>query len=143
VSVNPESQVRNEMDQRLASRQEYTDSSDAALQTVYEEAWEVRRSATEVVVTVTEEMVARAVRAQFPDADQIVLYEDHSHDAAHAHVLHVVDADGHVLIAGTGEEWHDADWSSDIDELVWDLYHLDRSGFLHEGDQRLRRITVG
>lgn len=112
------------------------------IQAAYEQAWAARVEATSIIVSVTEELLARLVASHVPGAHEIVLYEDHSHDAPHGHVKHVLDADGNVLLEGTGDAWHDAGWTEDADEYVWDLHHLDRDGFIPDGAQRLRRIPV-
>jgi hypothetical protein len=120
--------------------------SEEAVAGEHNELWTQRRALTERLVALTEEMIARAVRESIADAGYIVLYEDHSHDAPHAHVLHVLDADGHVIVSGTGDDWHDAVWTTDVDELVWDLFHLDRHGFITRPEEghtmRVRRIPV-
>jgi hypothetical protein len=116
--------------------------SDADVTAVYERAWTTRVKATEQVIAATEELLARAVGAAVPGAVEVVLYEDHSHDAPHGHVLHIADADGNPIMSGTGDDWHDASWTETVDEYVWDLHHLDREGFQTEGTQRIRRIPL-
>lgn len=129
-------------EQRLAARGPYSGLSEDELAASYEEQWSVRRAATESIIALTEETIARLVELHVPDAAEVVLYEDHSHDAPHAHVRHIVDASGEVLIEANGDAWHDEDWTGEIDELVWDLYHLDRHGFVSGGHGRVRHIPV-
>lgn len=128
---------------RLAKREEYSHADGSDLDAKYEEAWIARQELTSAIVAITEEMIARLVLEDFPTATEVVLYEDHSHDAPHAHVLYILSNDV-VLIEGTSDEWHDQ-MNSDIDELVWDLHHIDRPGFVNEdahSSLRLRRIPT-
>lgn len=111
---------------------------DAVLE-MNEDAWRARSAATDVVVAATEELLARLVADHFPTAVAIVLYEDTSHDAPHGHLEKIVDADGHTLILGTSDQWHDLAWAQEADEYVWDLHHLDRDGFVYEEHNRRRR----
>ena len=112
------------------------------LASAYDSAWSVRRTATEAIIAMTEESIARAVAENLPGAHEVVLYEDHSHDAPHAHVRHVLDVHGEVLIAANGDDWHELEWTPEVDELVWDLYHLDRAGFHLGAEGRTRQIRV-
>lgn len=107
-----------------------------------EDAWKARSAATDVVVAATEELLARLICEHFPTAVSIVLYEDTSHDAPHGHLEQIIDADGHVIMLGTSNEWHDFAWAQEADEYVWDLHHLDRDGFIFEGQRRRRHIPV-
>lgn len=144
VTLEVDAATADDMARREARRAELHDLTLGDLEVSHEVVWRARRQATDTIVVYTEEMMARLVHAHFPTAAQIVLYEDTSHDAPHGHVLHIVDADGHVLIDGTGDTWHDAAWTDAIDDLVFDLHHLDREGFRTEkrNGRRLRRITV-
>jgi hypothetical protein len=117
---------------RVARRRDYLTTLKNDLADLHEQAWKMRRAATEQIIALTEETLARIVADHLPTAAMVVLYEDTSHDAPHGHVLHVLDADGHVLIEGTGDLWHDSAWTDEVDELVFDLHHLDREGFRTE-----------
>jgi hypothetical protein len=107
-----------------------------------EDAWKARTSATDVIVAVTEELIARLVLEHFPKAHAIVLYEDTSHDAPHGHLEKIVDVEGNVLILGSSDEWHDFAWAQEADEYIWDLHHLDRDGFVFEEQKRRRHIPI-
>lgn len=131
-----------EYEKRNSSREELQGMPENKMEQLYDIAWKQRKEATATIVTMTEEMLSRMVKEHFPESVEIVLYEDHSHDAPHAHVKHVVNSEGLILIDGTSDEWHDLSWTPDVDELVWDLYNLDRQGFQREGHNRYRRIAI-
>lgn len=107
-----------------------------------EDAWKARSASTDVIVAATEELLARLISEHFPQAASIVLYEDTSHDAPHGHLERVLDADDNVIILGTSNEWHDFAWAQEADEYIWDLHHLDRDGFVSEGQRRRRHIPI-
>jgi hypothetical protein len=112
------------------------------LQDLYEQNWKIRTDSSNAIVTASEELLARAVTAELPAAAMVVLYEDTSHDAPHGHVHSVLDITGDVLISGTSDAWHDAEWTEEVDEFVWDIHQLDRAGFRTEGSMRVRRIPI-
>jgi len=107
-----------------------------------EDAWKARSASTDVIVAATEELLARMIVEHFPEAASIVLYEDTSHDAPHGHLERILDADGNVIMLGTSNEWHDFAWAQEADEYIWDLHHLDRDGFVADGQRRRRHIPV-
>lgn len=126
---------------RQAARWRLAGATDEALDDLFDESWHGRRTATELILAITEEKIARLVTEQHPTATEIVLYEDYSHDSPHAHVLDVR-AGRTVLVSGTGDDWHDQSWTGEVDEFVWDLHHLDRAGFTAEGHLRTRHIPI-
>lgn len=107
-----------------------------------EDAWKARTAATDVVVAATEELLARLIVDHFPTASAAILYEDTSHDAPHGHLEKIVDGEGRVVMLGTSDEWHDLPWAQEADEYIWDLHHLDRDGFTHDGSRRRRHIPI-
>jgi hypothetical protein len=119
-----------------------SDASDQGLTGIIEQAYAARAAATAVIVAALQEQIGRAVWVALPSAATVVLYEDRSHDAPHAHVRAVLDADGATLADGTGDWWHEQDWTGNVDELVWDLYHLDPAGFHSSAGERIRNIPV-
>lgn len=128
---------------RARARHGMAEQTDTDIRALYEDAWAARHEVTRVIIATTEELLARHIKAVFPEAASVVLYEDVSHDAPHGHVHSVRDAAGDVIIEGTSDAWHDAEWSGDIDEFVWDLFHLDRDGFLADAHGlRVRTIAL-
>lgn len=89
-----------------------------------DEAWAKRHAATVELSDLIVSKIKTLVLEQFPQAGKIVLYEDHSHDHPHAHLAYIATRSGDVLIEGAGDDWHEADYSHEIDELIWDLYHV-------------------
>lgn len=136
------SHVSIDYQNRVEARTNYINIDEADMSAVYDQMWVKRKEATQAIIALTEEMISRMVKQHIPDAVEIVLYEDHSHDEPHAHVKHVVNNSGIILIEGTSDEWHELSWGNDIDELVWDLYHLDRTGFIRENNTKYRRIAI-
>lgn len=134
--------VAKDYETRAAKRETYRNYSDDDLDDSFNAMWNIRRNNTNIILALTEETISRIVKKNIPNAAEIVLYEDHSHDAPHAHALLVSDEKGHVLIEGTGDDWHEASWTMDVDELIWDLYNLDPHGFHREGKIRYRRIAI-
>ncbi len=131
-----------EYDERVSTRSEYRNVEDMALETEQDKFWVARIALTKSILAITEEQLSRIVIVNIPEAVEIVLYEDKSHDAPHGHVLHVVDKDGKILMEGTGDDWHDAGWTSEVDEYVWDIYNLDRQGFYTIENKRIRKIPL-
>lgn len=128
---------------RLSSRAVFAGVSDDAVAADLEAFWAARVSATRQLTAATEETLARIVARHLPNAAMVVLYEDTSHDAPHGHVHTILDGHGHTLIEGTSDQWHDLDWAGDVDDLVWDLHHVDRDGFTDDGTGlRVRRIPI-
>lgn len=115
---------------------------DDELVALFSEVWNVRAKATHDLVAIIEEQIARKVHEELPKAATIVLYEDHSHDAPHAHIKEILDSAGVQLLAGTGDAWHDLPWAWSVDESIWDLYYLDPHGFAEVDGQRIRRIVI-
>lgn len=131
-----------EYDKRVTARIPYSAVGDADLEANQDRYWTERIANTKTIVALTEEQLSRIVLENIPEAVEIVLYEDRSHDAPHGHALHVVDASGKVLMEGTGDDWHDAGWTADVDEYIWDIYNLDRQGFHTVEGKRVRKILL-
>lgn len=129
-------------EKRNARRAMFSDKTVEDVLEMNEDAWKARSASTEVVVAATEELLARTVLQHFPTAVLVTLYEDVSHDAPHGHLERIEDVNGHVLILGTSDTWHDLSWSQEVDEYVWDLHHLDRDGFVLDGNRRRRHIPM-
>lgn len=137
-----DSNAFKDIQNRASERNKYSTLDEADMSAFYDKMWLQRKEATKAIIALTEEMISRMVKQHLPEAAEIVLYEDHSHDEPHAHVKHIVDHSGAILIEGVSDEWHDLPWSNETDELVWDLYHLDRTGFIREQNGKYRRITI-
>lgn len=130
-----------QLEHRERERAIFRGQETLALNTIYEEAWEGRNKASRVISAVSEELLARKVKAIFPTATLIVLFEDTSHDTAHGHLESILDTNYEVLALGVSDAWHEADWSHELDEHVWDLFQLDREGFVTDPDG-VRRRTI-
>ena len=107
----------------------------------YQETWAVYRRAEASLVSQISQMLAVAVSEHLPEAKYIVLYQDTSHDAPHGHIEAVLDESGNNLTAHSGD-WHDLDWTADIDEWAWDIHHLSPSSFTRMGDRRRLIISI-
>jgi len=107
----------------------------------YQETWAVYRQAEASLVRQISQMIAVEVSNHLPEAKHIVLYQDTSHDAPHGHIEAVLDASGNNLTAHSGD-WHDLDWTADIDEWAWDIHHLSPSSFTRMGDRRRFIISI-
>lgn len=88
------------------------------------------------VVVKSAELALEIIRKFLPEAKYILIYEDHSHDAPHGHIEAILDGSMHSIhIHG---DWHDLEWTHEVDELVWDIYTLSKEYFsLVEGKRRL------
>lgn len=101
------------------------------------------RALNDASVALTDEHLARLVSSNVPGAFDVVLVEDTSHDAPHGHVHSVRDTAGRTLLDGRSDEWHDLPWTGDVDEDVFDLFHLAREDFVEmPGIGRARVIPV-
>jgi hypothetical protein len=90
----------------------------------YEDAWSNFVNARNEAATASQSQLARVIKDNLPSAEVIVIYEDRTHDAPHGHLEGVLDSDGKLIIAGTTDKWHDLEWTTEADEIVWDLYYL-------------------
>lgn len=102
----------------------------------YENSWREYIAARGELVRATSHKIMNAVSEHLPDVKWIVFYEDRSHDAPHGHIEGILDEDGHDLVQASGQDWHDLDWTGDIDEWTWDLYHLHAEMFMKIGSRR-------
>lgn len=132
----------HQAEKRNARRAMFAGQALDAVLEMNEDAWKARSAATDVVVAATEELLARLIATHIPEAAEIVLYEDTSHDAPHGHLEQIIDANGHVVMHGTSDHWHDLPWAQEADEYVWDIHHLDRDGFVYDGTRRRRHIPI-
>lgn len=102
----------------------------------YESAWVSYSDARKKTVAYVIARMLGIVRQNNPEAAYVLLYEDHSHDAPHGHVEAFLDKNHHVIELDT--DWHDVEWSNEVDEYVWDIYNLGKETFsLIEGKRRL------
>lgn len=109
---------------------------------VYQDAWARYSAAEKDLVKTISQMIANEVAEHMPDAAFIVLYQDTSHDAPHGHIEAVLDSNGVNLITSQHLDWHDLEWTSDIDEWAWDIHHLSPSSFIRLGERRRFIIRI-
>lgn len=108
------------------------------------QTWTERSVATERLVAITEELIARTVSTHMPAAAVVLLREDTSHGGPHGHVYQVLDADENVLMDAEGEDWHNLEWTGEVDEYAWDLHYLGRDRFrTHAPGLRTYAIPLG
>ncbi len=104
-----------------------------------EKSWAGYVAAKKDVVFHSTHMIMSVIRKHLPNARYVVIYEDHSHDAPHGHIEAILDAEMHkVEVDG---DWHDLEWSNEVDELVWDIYNLSKEYFSLNGGKR--RLLLG
>lgn len=102
----------------------------------YELAWSTYSRAKREVIAHTILKMNDIVLNKLSQAKYVLLYEDHSHDAPHGHIEVFLDESKHVI--KLDEDWHDLEWSSEVDEYVWDIYNLGKEYFtLIDGRRRL------
>lgn len=102
----------------------------------YESSWSEYAEAKKIVAAYSIKKMIALVKSQLPDAAYIVLYEDHSHDAPHGHIEAFLDSTEHTI--KLEQDWHDLSWSNEVDEVVWDIYHLAKEHFiLNDGKRRM------
>lgn len=125
-----------------ARLQRFTDSQ---LTDALDETWRRRADLGRAALRICEELAARHLRQHLPGAHEVVLIEDRSHDAPHAHLNVITDHTGRELANGASDAWHDAAWARDIDEIVHDMYMFGADEFSHDtlGESRMYRFFVG
>jgi hypothetical protein len=102
----------------------------------YEASWSEYTEAKKKVAAYSIKKMVSLVKSQLPEASYIVLYEDHSHDAPHGHIEAFIDSTEHTI--KLDQDWHDLSWSNEVDEIVWDIYHLAKEHFvLIDGKRRM------
>ena len=109
------------------------------LEPTLEATWSQYILAKKKVVAYSAEFGLSLIKKVLPNAKYLVIYEDHSHDAPHGHVEAILDETMHAIeLEG---DWHDLEWSHEIDELVWDIYNLAKEYFSLVGGKR--RLILG
>lgn len=108
----------------------------------YEVAWEEYTAARGTAARVCQNKLMNIIRENYPDVATIVLYEDRSHDAPHGHLEGIFNAHGSLLISGVSDAWHELEWASDADDLIWDIYHLGSQFFNNIGGKRRLILKV-
>jgi hypothetical protein len=128
---------------KASLRASYAILDDSQLELIHDQIWHERATATAKLLAITEELLGREVVRNIPDAVTLILVEDTSHGQPHGHISVVLDEHGNVLHDGMSDAWHDLPWTTDIDELVWDVHTLGREAFRHDGTgRRTRTIPV-
>jgi len=112
-----------------------------ALDAALDSAWATRSAATEQACQILAARILGTVSRHVPDAASVVLREDSSHLPAHGHVDAIVDRHGMNLLDILNLNWHDLSWCAEIDEDVWDLYHLAPHLFA-ASDDGIRRLVL-
>lgn len=88
------------------------------------------------------------VRDNVPGAREAWLREDEGHDDpehVHGHLHEITGADGEVLMTGSSEDYQDAEWSWDFDDVVFALHRANPAAFsdTRPGDsRRFRRVPI-
>jgi len=108
----------------------------------YELAWATYSRVRNKISDMTQKRIMEHVLEHIPEACFVVLYEDRSHDAPHGHCEGIYSCSGEELLSGTSDTWHDLDWTSDIDEFIWDVYHVSSDRFTTLGGVRRLVITA-
>lgn len=89
-----------------------------------------------------EESICRIIAKHIPEASIIVIVEDSSHDSPHGHIQHILDKEQNILADGGSDEWHDLDWTGEVNDLAWDLHYLASPLFVtHRGYHHLDLIV--
>ncbi len=118
------------------------DITDEEIDLALDMQWKTRESATSALFVLHCTRAMKIVRQNIPEAVTVVLREDTSHLPPHGHVDDILDADGNTLMPHH-DDWHDSEWTHEVDEEVWDIYYLSSIRFAHESDGVRRiRITV-
>lgn len=120
------------------SREHYAAFDDTELDEALNGIWAERERASAQAALVIAEMISRLIVQHIPNAARVVLVEDRSHGAPHGHVRDIFDGDGAHLISGRGDDWHNLDWSHDVDEHVHDLHYLASQVFSYDADLQER-----
>ena len=112
-----------------------------ALTAALDSAWATRYAATEQACQILAARILTTISRHIPDVHIVVLREDTSHLPAHGHVDALLDGHGVNLLARLNLNWHELEWTSEIDEDVWDLHHLAPYLFTLS-DDGIRRLTL-
>jgi hypothetical protein len=132
--------ARLENEKRLTNRARYSHLTQEDLDKENDTAWHNKTLAIEAIVAIAEELLVRTISNKYPHANKIILVEDKTHDSPHGHVGEIRDSQDLLIIDGRSEEWHDLDWTSDIDDLVWQLYTYGKNFFV--GTPRVMVIDI-
>lgn len=89
-----------------------------------------------------EELIARLVLVALPEAHTIQLVEDISHDDPHGHVGKIFDVNHALLADGFSDEWHNLDWTHEVDEAAWDFHHYGKVLFTKKDDAGRNTIVI-
>jgi hypothetical protein len=118
--------------------------TDAQLADALDETWRRRAELGRAALRICEELIARVLRQHAPSAYTVLLTEDRSHDAPHAHLRTISDRTGQVLADGSSDEWHDLNWARTIDEIVHDMYMFGANEFTHDefSEPRTYQFTI-
>lgn len=116
------------------------DLSDTALTTAMDINWKQRDIATKTLTQLTAASIMRRTLRHLPETAVIVLREDTSHLPAHGHVDDILDKDGNSCMPHH-EDWHDLEWTHEVDEDVWDIYYFASQRFTTEPDG-VRRLRI-
>ena len=117
--------------------------TDTELEAARDQAWFDRNELSERLLHISGELLVRALRRHVPQLARVLLREDTSHGAPHGHLHQVLDQDGNILVDGSSDAWHDAEWSIDIDDYAWEIHHLGRHLFRTRDDAgRFYEISV-
>lgn len=109
------------------------------LEEALESAWSEYVASKKKIVACSTKSALGIIQKFFPEAKYLVVYEDHSHDAPHGHIDVILDEAMHKI--EISEDWHDLEWSHEVDELIWDIYTLSKEYFSLVGGKR--RLLLG
>jgi hypothetical protein len=102
-------------------------------------AWSEYVATKKKVVFYSTQSALSLIQKFVPNAKYLVVYEDHSHDAPHGHIEVILDETMHEI--SLDGDWHDLEWSHEVDELIWDIYSLAKEYFSLVGGKR--RLLLG
>lgn len=125
----------------VLSAEEFAEFPPDTLNAALDDAWSTRSLATDRACRIYTALILSAVREHVPDVVEVILREDTSHLPAHGHVDAIINSNGENIMEQLGD-WHELEWVSDVDENVWDIYHLAPHLFIRTGPDGIRRLTL-
>lgn len=115
--------------------------TDEQLRDMLDNVWLHRMEIEKTAAQITETLIFRELKKQFPTVHTVTLMEDTSHDGPHGHFSSCADKHHETLIASNSEKWNDLPISYAVDEYAYDLYPLVSTRFEYNPETNKREYV--
>lgn len=96
-------------------------------------------TATHELAVILGATIVETIAAAVPDTKYVVIREATDHLPAHGHVEAIIMNDGDRFDM---TDWHDLDWTLNVDDLVYDFYQLVPHKFAYDREARLNVLVL-